>query len=1033
MLRLAIVFLIAICSASSLNADDYTFSSWLNGWRKNENESSNDIFGIETNAFGFTLDLDDFKSSSFSKWQSELTYEAALQRSAVKLRSLPPAQLLVEIEVNGTSYVANACRAGLDDGKSPLSYAQLFESGRHTQHYRFESLDFRNSAGQRLDCESDLSLIVWSDSLTFNLTASPFRPYRDGARAGVAGKGAAILKKPIVINHRSRFDNPVMTLSTWVKIPKSLDNENRSSWIVCKNGLENFDGNVGLRLQGTGAFAATMNIGGGKKNTHVIRSKFVRRDQWNYLAMTYDGAKMVFYVNGKKAGEKNINKKRKPKIGPLIVGNNVPMNVGNRSLKGVVDQVRIWSRVLDEKQIARLNRDRGQVVDKKRPNANPRVVSDEGLVLREDFENRGKMSEKLTLENAKVRLALSTQFGTWQNTAVIKRWVAGDRKTTTLTCPISTNGSKANASQFTVSPASIKLVANGQPASVTFNQQKNCYSAHVTKLNRKWKTGYTDIRNYDEFKITIPGSGTVPKPDATKPLPFLLHLSDVANITGVCPILCLTDGTPTGIPVQLSKNWHDDRVGAYVMAYTKLPTAKTDRTYLLRLAYGFYGTLPSATHAQLSLVGYGSGNNGRWDQLAIGCFGETICFDMDMSCVDVSITDIRMLMARDGKQGKKWNWTDAGWGGDWLNIAGNGQRKLFQKEMKTAYLSHGPCLTDARHVGAYGINHEVRFATQIQTLRTDDYSRSFQNFRYNFDQNIPTNKATIFKLGRTRRYTTPKIAYRKWEGADQTADRSRAVWARVYIFVGETTFNGEGPWWVAFPSGRSTGRPGSGTGYKALIIRKFEAVVDGKKRTAPTFRATQYKSENSKPNLDFELLAATGKPSFRKGDYIEMDLELITLPNFSDQYYGPNEAFQTHLQANPSSWKTTYREAWRNELQVSVLGGELIRNYPVLVKATGPEVIVDIRGGVGAVPISFSGLSSATGHTLYQVINGKRQKFDQAVHGNDFWQTDFDPRSKTYKLTFNLPLDWLEQSRWVLGFHAIGMTGFQPVIPWLTL
>ena len=145
-----------------------------------------------------------------------------------------------------------------------------------------------------------------------------------------------------------------------------------------------------------------------------------------------------------------------------------------------------------------------------------------------------------------------------------------------------------------------------------------------------------------------------------------------------------------------------------------------------------------------------------------------------------------------------------------------------------------------------------------------------------------------------------------------------------------------------------------------------------------------------------------------------MELELITLPNSTDDYYGPNEAFKRHLQANPSSWKTTYREAIQNNLRVSVAGGRLIRNYPILIEAVGPEVVVDIRGGVGAVPISFSGLASATGHTLYQVVDGKRKKFIQATHGNDFWQTDFDAGTKTYKLTYNLPLDWLAQSRWVL-------------------
>ena len=857
------------------------------------------------------------------------------------------------------------------------------------------------SGGKKLDCSADLSLVAWSDSLTFNLAATPFQPFRDGIRDGVAGNGMAIIKKPVVVKHQSKFDNSVMTLGTWVKVPKSLDNKT-NSWIVCKNGLENFDGNFGFKLHGSGAFEATMNIGGGRRNTHEIRSRFVKRDQWNYLAMTYDGAKMVFYVNAQKVGEQEINKKRKPKNGPVIIGNSLPVNVGDRTFKGVVDQVRIWNRVLDAKQIARLNRDRGQVVDKKRPGASRRVVSDEGLVFREDFEDRGESGQKLILRNAKVRLAFATQYGVLEQRKTIQQWVAGDVNTTTLTCDIST----ANLVRAANKPTSIALVANGQPTPVIFDPQKNCHSAHVTKLNRNWKVGYTDIRDYDEFKITVAGS------DSEKPLPFLLHSSDVANITGVCPMLCHADGTPTGIPVQLSKNWHDETVGNYLMAYTKLPTAKTDQTFLLRLAYGFYGTLPSATHAQLSLVGYGSRNNGRWDQLAIGCFGETICFDMDMSCVENSITDIRLLMARDGIRGKKWSWTDAGWGGDWLNVATKDQKKLFQKEMKTAYLSHGPCLTDATHSGVYGVNREIRFLTQIQTLRTDDYSRSFQNFRYDFDRDVAADAATIFKLGRTRKYTTPRIAYGNAKGLIKKKTVPGGL-KEGYVFVGETTLSGQGPWWIAFPGGRSAAMSG-GTGYKALIIRKFDAVVNGKRQTAPTFRAIQYKTENSKPNLDIELLAAPGKPGFKKGDFVDMELELITLPNSADDYYGPNEAFTKHLQANPASWKTAFREAQQNDLQVNVTGGKLIHSYPILIETTAPEVVVDIQGGVGAVPISFSGLASAKGYTLYQVIDGKRQKFDQSVHGNDFWQTDYDPQTKTYKLTFNVPLDSVPQSRWVL-------------------
>jgi hypothetical protein len=50
---------------------------------------------------------------------------------------------------------------------------------------------------------------------------------------------------------------------------------------------------------------------------------------------------------------------------------------------------------------------------------------------------------------------------------------------------------------------------------------------------------------------------------------------------------------------------------------------------------------------------------------------------------------------------------------------------------------------------------------------------------------------------------------------------------------------------------------------------------------------------------------------------------------------------------------------------------------------------------------------------LYEVVDGKEVKLDQAVHGNDFWQVDRDDDG-TYQLTYNLPLDGKAESVWRL-------------------
>ena len=60
----------------------------------------------------------------------------------------------------------------------------------------------------------------------------------------------------------------------------------------------------------------------------------------------------------------------------------------------------------------------------------------------------------------------------------------------------------------------------------------------------------------------------------------------------------------TGIPIQLSKNWHADWMPPYGRFYTLLPAkALAASKYHIRCCYGFWGTLPAASHANLSLVG----------------------------------------------------------------------------------------------------------------------------------------------------------------------------------------------------------------------------------------------------------------------------------------------------------------------------------------------------------------------------------------------------------------------------------------------
>lgn len=760
---------------------EYTFSTWLNGWRKNANDKSPHLFGIETNRYGFSLNVTNFDECKFGRIQGQSSYQEALAHRPSNITNRPDSKLTLSIEANGELYHAKTSGVSAAKGVKKLSSVRLWESGRYVQHYDLLGLDFRNSSGQRLKCKGRLDLLAWPDTLTFTLHVTPEEDWSE-----------SILR--IAINGRAM---------------------------------------------------------------------------------------------------------------------------------------------------------------------------------------KSSQQQKITT-----------------------RWKAGEEKSLTLTCDLN--------SKIKAKPKPIQLTIKDSRRKnhrVTFDPQRNCHVATINRLKRSWKTGYTDIRNYDDFHLRVSG-GT-----SEKTIPFLLHLRHPANITGICPILCDEDGTPTGIPVQLSKNWHHQERGNYLMVYAKLPAGKP-ANFILRLAYGHYGKLPSASHAQLSLIGYGGpyAGNGRWDQLAIGCWGETICFDMDMSLVDVSITDIRMLMARSGAQGEKWGWTEAGWGGDWLNVRDHHQKKYFQNHLKTAYLSHGPCLTHAQHKGFYGAHQEVAFTAQVETLRTDDYARTFQRLRYTFTKNVSATDLWLFKIGRSFDYQSPRLAYGNLDGllAEQVIpDTIKAG----QLALDETELTGPAPHWIAFPGASSHhSKNPKPNGYRALIIRDYHARIGGKTFTQPVIKSPLFK--DTPTNLDLELLPPRGIRQFQKGDYIELDLELITLPRIADDYYGPNTQFRKHLKQHPNSWKTTHREAQLNTLKIEVTGGLVKRNYPIIIQAQAPVVKLTIQGGAGAVPLQLQGLNSATGHQLFRLINGQHTPFDQSVHGNDFWQTDFDEATQTYTVTYNLPLDGLKSSKW---------------------
>jgi hypothetical protein len=191
---------------------------------------------------------------------------------------------------------------------------------------------------------------------------------------------------------------------------------------------------------------------------------------------------------------------------------------------------------------------------------------------------------------------------------------------------------------------------------------------------------------------------------------------------------------------------------------------------------------------------------------------------------------------------------------------------------------------------------------------------------------------------------------------------------------------------------------------RGLVIRQWKARLGGRPVNIPT--AAVFGTENGPPSANIELTPPVGLTELRPGDFVEATLELVIMPISAGDYYGPNIALRKALESGGNTWKMLLREASGNSFLVEALRGGVVNSWPLVISVDGKGgAEVALNGGLAFVPITFSRLSSYRGYELWQSDGHGRRRVDQAVHGHDFWQTDFDPVSRTWSLTYNVPVN----------------------------
>jgi hypothetical protein len=502
--------------------------------------------------------------------------------------------------------------------------------------------------------------------------------------------------------------------------------------------------------------------------------------------------------------------------------------------------------------------------------------------------------------------------------------------------------------------------------------------------------------------------------------------ADVFGLPGISAVIRDSNGNPVGIPVQLSKNWHVSRSNGIANHYFRghwnhglsvltIP-AKSSVTLEYTSVNSMWGGVPAASHAQLCLVGWG--HNQQWDESAIGAWGETITYEPDLDQTGAPVLDFRPLMVTSLTE-KKWGWTGNVGGADFFNYTKTDGTRGWHSRIRTQYKRYSPNLTEVTYAGTMDDN-SMDFEYTASVGRSDDMSRGIYKIKMKVLKDIDFKDFVAIQFAAAD-YHFVKSKVLAWGNETGLKKEWNSTETETPQYITEKTPAQGRVIWFAFNESEFTNeriKSQYKVANRGFVVRKWKARINGQENVQPWF--AEYYTSGGRfggPSGIINITPPADCKSFRKGDFIDAEVELFIIPSKADDYYGPNKNFANALLENANSWEMVYREAIGNDLDVVVTnGGTVIRNYPVQIVSESNTVNFSITGGRGYVPITITNVNSYLNPALLQKVNGKWEKIDQAVYGNDFWQTEYNASNGTWDITYNINLDSSDDKKQKVDF-----------------
>jgi hypothetical protein len=326
--------------------------------------------------------------------------------------------------------------------------------------------------------------------------------------------------------------------------------------------------------------------------------------------------------------------------------------------------------------------------------------------------------------------------------------------------------------------------------------------------------------------------------------------------------------------------------------------------------------------------------------------------------------------------------------------------------MRTAYERQGPCLTEVTYAGRLG--EGLEHAATVSLARTDDLVRGTYRLRLDVRQATDFSRFVIFQVGAdTYSYT----GERKMAVGDETGlvREWPTQWGGGRYRTAPHECTGRVPWISLHEAVSRAGQEARARGQSAapgawanrgIVLRSWQARLGGRP-ARPWVREYGVHARGADTST-LDVLPPPDITRLLPGDYVEAVVEHLVMPQCAADYYGPNQALRAALEAHGNTWRLIHREAVGNDRRIEMASGTLLARYPaVRVQTDSDAAAYTLTGGLGYVPVTFTGLSSPCD----LVLRCDDQPVDQSVHGHDFWQTDFDPVTQSWSRTYNLPVN----------------------------